>query len=227
MTKLLEEVYIIGAGGHGKVVVRAAQLRGHRVVAVFDDDPARIGQTLCGVPIVSTICSLRSHPPRPALIAIGNNARRMELAATLDLPWLTLLHLSSIVDSSAKIGWGAVVFAGAVVQVDAIVGDHAIVNDNATVEHDCVVGAGAHVSCNACLTGEVRVGNGALIGAGAVVLPRIEIGDFAIVGAGAVVTADVPAHATVVGNPARLLRSSQKQLRVTSSKIGKECHGAI
>jgi len=139
----------------------------------------------------------------------------------------TLLHPSSIVDSPAKIGRGAVVLAGAVVQVDAIVDDHAIVNDNATVEHDCAVGAGAHVSCNACLTGEVRVGKGALIGAGAVVLPRIEIGDFAIVGAGAVVTADVPAYATVVGNPARLICSSKKLLSVATSKTGKECNGAI
>ena len=62
MKKLLEEVYIIGAGGHGKVAVRAAQLRGYRVAAVFDDDPARIGQTLCGVPIVGPICSLQNRP---------------------------------------------------------------------------------------------------------------------------------------------------------------------
>ncbi len=41
------------------------------------------------------------------------------------------------------------------------------------------------------------------IGAGAIILPGVRIGRGAIVGAGAVVTKDVPAGATVVGNPAR------------------------
>ena len=51
----------------------------------------------------------------------------------------------------------------------------------------------------------VHVGRNVWIGAGALILPGVTVGDDAIVGAGAVVTRDVPAGATVVGNPARLL----------------------
>lgn len=47
----------------------------------------------------------------------------------------------------------------------------------------------------------------AAVGTGAVILPGLTIGAGAIVGAGAVVTEDVPDGATVVGNPARLLRA--------------------
>jgi len=212
MSKLPEEIYIIGAGGHGKVAIRAAQACGHRVVAAFDDDPALVGQSVCGAPVVGGRALLHAYTPRPTLIAIGDNATRMELAERFDLPWLTLLHPAAFVDSTASIGWGVCVLAGAVVQVDAVIGDHTIVNDNATVEHDCIIGRGAHISCNACLTGEVKVGEGALIGAGAVILPRVEIGEFAIVGAGAVVTADVPARTTVVGNPARVLHSCSNRI---------------
>jgi acetyltransferase-like isoleucine patch superfamily enzyme len=50
-----------------------------------------------------------------------------------------------------------------------------------------------------------RVGRGASIGAGAVILPGLQIGEGAMVGAGAVVTKNVPAGATVIGNPARAL----------------------
>jgi acetyltransferase-like isoleucine patch superfamily enzyme/dTDP-4-dehydrorhamnose 3,5-epimerase-like enzyme len=45
---------------------------------------------------------------------------------------------------------------------------------------------------------------GASIGANATILPGLEIGTGALVGAGAVVTRSVPAHAIVVGNPARI-----------------------
>lgn len=48
------------------------------------------------------------------------------------------------------------------------------------------------------------VRRGASIGANATILPGITIGTNAMVGAGAVVTRDVPPHAIVIGNPARI-----------------------
>lgn len=55
---------------------------------------------------------------------------------------------------------------------------------------------------------QTRVRAGASIGANATILPGIEIGEGAMVGAGAVVTRNVPAGATVVGNPAVILSST-------------------
>jgi maltose O-acetyltransferase len=49
----------------------------------------------------------------------------------------------------------------------------------------------------------IAVGANVWIGGGAILLPGIRIGDDAIIGAGSVVTRDVPAGATVSGNPAR------------------------
>ena len=51
----------------------------------------------------------------------------------------------------------------------------------------------------------VDIGRNVWIGGGAIILPGVTIGDDAIVGAGSVVTRDVPAGATVVGNPAKLV----------------------
>ena len=57
----------------------------------------------------------------------------------------------------------------------------------------------------------IAVGAGAWIGAGAKVLDGVSIGDRAVVGAGAVVRSDVPAGATAVGVPARVLPPAGEQ----------------
>jgi UDP-2-acetamido-3-amino-2,3-dideoxy-glucuronate N-acetyltransferase len=48
-----------------------------------------------------------------------------------------------------------------------------------------------------------HVGRGATIGANATIVPGVTLGPYCLVGAGAVVVRDVPAHALVVGVPAK------------------------
>lgn len=55
---------------------------------------------------------------------------------------------------------------------------------------------------------------GASIGSGATILSNVVVGENAIVGAGSMVTRDVPTNAVVAGNPARLLRYVEKDLRL-------------
>jgi acetyltransferase-like isoleucine patch superfamily enzyme len=57
---------------------------------------------------------------------------------------------------------------------------------------------------------------GASIGSGATILCNVEIGEHAIVGAGSVVTRNVPAHAIVAGNPARVLRLRTPERRTAA-----------
>jgi acetyltransferase-like isoleucine patch superfamily enzyme len=55
------------------------------------------------------------------------------------------------------------------------------------------------------------VKKGVSIGSGSTILSFVTIGEKVIVGAGSVVTKDVPPNTIVAGNPARLLRSLEKE----------------
>ncbi|MGQ3099500.1 MAG: acetyltransferase [Sphingopyxis solisilvae] len=80
------------------------------------------------------------------------------------------------------------------------------------VEHDCVIGdyvtfaPGVRCNGNVRIDDHVYIGAGAIIRQGAPERPLV-IGRGAIIGMGAVVTKDVPAGATVIGNPARLMET--------------------
>lgn len=55
----MEPLAIIGAGGHAKAVIDMVECAGrHRIVAVFDDDPATWGRMFAGTP--SSVASTRS-----------------------------------------------------------------------------------------------------------------------------------------------------------------------
>ena len=205
-------VFIIGAGGHGKVVVSTLQEQGMEVLGIFDDDINKWGRRLLGVPILGGLDLAQEYANKGRFIlAIGNNDHRVRLAERFArFEWATAVHPTAYVHPSARLKTGVVVFAGAIVQPETTVGAHSIVNTGATVDHDCEVGSYVHLAPGVHLAGGVAVGNRAMLGVGALVTPGVQVGEGAIVGAGSVVLHDVPPGETVVGVPAKPLHKNKE-----------------
>jgi acetyltransferase-like isoleucine patch superfamily enzyme len=120
----------------------------------------------------------------------------------------------------AVIGRDGNICAHCFIENKVVVGDRVTVKcgvqlwDGVTLEDDVFVGPNVTFSndlhprsrnVTAALL-PTLVKRGASIGANATILPGITIGEDAMVGAGAVVTKNVPAGATVAGNPARVIQ---------------------
>ena len=129
------------------------------------------------------------------------------------------------VREGARIGAQCNIGKGVYVGAGVVIGDRCKVENNASLFEGLTVEDGVFIGPHVVFTNDMRpratnpdgslqtaadwtmehttVRRGASIGAGAIVIPGLEIGRYAMIGAGAVVTHDVPAHALVVGNPAK------------------------
>jgi serine O-acetyltransferase len=90
-----------------------------------------------------------------------------------------------------------------------VIGETAVIGDDVTLYHGVTLGGTSWNKGRRHPT----LGDGVVIGAGAQVLGPITVGARAKVGSNAVVVKDVPAGATAVGNPARIIDNEQAQKR--------------
>ena len=217
----ISSVYLIGGGGHSRVVRSVLCALEIPVAGILDDDTSRYTGSIDGIPLLGPFDRLVDLPPRPVVIAIGDNRTRSRLADRV--PWETpsLIHPRACVDPTAVIGPGTIVMAGAIVQPGSNIGEQTIINTGASVDHDCRVGDFAHLCPGSRLAGEVSVGRGVLFGTGAVTIPGCQIGDWTVVGAGAVVICDLPAQVVAVGNPAKTIREVADSLEQSHQGDGR------
>jgi sugar O-acyltransferase (sialic acid O-acetyltransferase NeuD family) len=221
------DVVLIGAGGHGRVVLDILRAAGvHKPIGFLDADPQLTGQTIGGLPVlgqVNLLPKLKAQKVKGVIISIGDNSPRrryFQKVVSHGFDLVNAIHPGSQVSPTARLGRNVVIAAGAVISTDARLGDGVIVNTSAVVDHECEIGRAVHICPSATLAGRVRVGDETFIGLGCNIIQCLKIGSRAVVGAGAVVIQDVPDGATVVGVPARVIKINQAMLEATNEANG-------
>ncbi|GAA0083715.1 hypothetical protein UT300007_01540 [Clostridium sp. CTA-7] len=169
----MENLLIIGAGGHGKVVAEAADLEKKYDKISFLDDKEGI-ENIYNFKVVGKIDRYIEfiNEYKYAFVAIGNNEKRLELIDKLisvgfNVP--IIIHPKASVSKYSNIGLGTVILANAVVNVNTTIGNGCILNINSSVDHDCDISSGVHISSGAVIRSMVNIGELSIIDAGACV----------------------------------------------------------
>lgn len=198
-------LFIIGAGGHARVVASSALAAGLNLKGFLSDFIDDIGTTIFNLPVSERKSSLN----RTAAfhVAIGSNNIRARLSKDMiKAGWVceTIIHPSAAIGSDVKIGAGSFLGPQSVLNPGAVLGNYCIVNSGTIVEHDCQVADAVHLSPRVVLGGHVAIGENSWVGIGATVRDRAKIGADVMIGAGAVVVSDIEGPGTAYGVPAKL-----------------------
>lgn len=124
------------------------------------------------------------------------------------------------------LGKNCIVGKSVFIDFDAQIGENVKIQNNAILYHQTIIEDGVFIGPNVCLTNDripravnpdetlkdvsdwevskVIIKKGAAIGANSVITPGITIGKWSMAGSGSVITKDVPDHALIYGNPARI-----------------------
>jgi len=217
----MKRIYILGVNGNARDVLEtisllAKQQPGFPTVGGFLDDRIAVGTRVDGVPVCGKIADATKLSNACFVNAIGSpesylhKADILRKSGIVPKDFVTVIHPSAAVSSSAKIDKGSVILSHVSVGAGVRVGRHVMVLQNCVLSHDSVLEEGAVLATGVRLSGEVHVGKGAYLGSSVVVRGGLKIGARALVGLGAVVTKNIPSDEIWCGNPARFLRAISK-----------------
>lgn len=208
-----ESLYILGAGGHGKVVCDVARSLNVFSEIYFLDDNYEMYPAHAGVRVLGGFDTWQQYAGDGSLffVALGDCSIRRTFFDALSRGGARLCNLVSplaTISESVSMGSGVLVMPGAIVNADVRLKSNIIVNSGAIIEHDCIIGSHSHLAPGSILTGGVVIGQGVLIGAGALACPNIRITDHVTLAAGAVAISDLCEPGVYVGGGAVMLRKT-------------------
>lgn len=191
-------LYVLGGGGHAKVVIDSLISAGTSVTGLIDPR-LPVGSRLLGVSVAGGDELIHQLDPQTTRLANGVgataksrvNRKLYEQWSAQGFRFVSVVHPSAVIGADVELATACQIMAGTVIQPHVKIGTGTVINTAASIDHDCEVGAYCFISPMVTLCGGAQVGEGTFIGAGATLLPGVKVGRNALIAAGVVIAADV------------------------------------
>jgi sugar O-acyltransferase (sialic acid O-acetyltransferase NeuD family) len=122
------------------------------------------------------------------------------------VPFATYIHSSNIIDPSAIIKSGSVLFAGTNLDMNVEIGENTLIYNGCVIAHDTKIGSNCILSPAVRIAGFCSVANSCILGIGTILSDSISLIENTKTGAGAVVVKSTHEAGLYVGIPAKQVK---------------------
>ena len=204
MSLAKQKIFIIGGGGHSRVVIDSFRKSDGQIDGIVDPAYQKDAMVV-GIPVIGGDDILDTFSIDAARLINGvgvlpGHFGRWKIADELrqrGFKFVSVIDPEAVVSSNVKMSEGVQVLAGAILQNGVKIGSDSVVNTGAILDHDCNIGKKCWISPGVTICGGTIVGSNAYIGTGATLIQNLNIGDGVLVRAGATVVEDVPSGETI------------------------------
>lgn len=162
----MEKIIIIGAGGHGKVVLdillKQKQLKKEFDILGFLDD--KKDEKIMGYHVIGFLSDIKKYENEKNvlfILAFGDNIIREKIAKeNKKLKYKTVIHPSVVLGEECEVGEGTVLKANSVIGPGTKIGKHCIINSLVSIEQDSLVEDFVHIYPNVSVYGQNKIKKG-------------------------------------------------------------------
>lgn len=211
----MKNVIILGASGHGSVIMDCIEKEGKYKIVGFLDSIKKKGLQHNGYDILGSEFDLpfiiHKYNIFGGIVAIGDNWTRKQVVSKIlkivpKFKFISVVHPNSILGKNVKIGEGTAIMPGVIVNTNSNIGNHCILNTFSSLDHDGNMQDYSSLAPRVGIGGNFTLGKYSAICLGTHIIENIKIGYHTVVGAGSLVLSDVPNNTLAYGSPTSIIR---------------------
>ena len=206
----MKRLAIIGSGDLGQQIAYHAIKDNHYKPIGFFDDIQVSGTQSHNLPILGKINDVLRFfkDGKFDVLMIGLGYRHLNLKEALfslfvqQIPFGSIIHSSSFVDVSCKIGAGVFIYPGCTLDMNVQIGNNVVINVGCIIAHDSIIGSHSFLSPGVKIAGFVKVGDKVSLGIGSILIDNLVLDSGVRTGGGSVITKNLTIPGLYVGVPA-------------------------